>query len=106
MASIPMTIEALHSFVDMLASRYAATSCFIGPLPITSRFLPVEFHVEDGLYIARPVMVRCVFPPNTQSRHVVVKMKSSTSEAALAAKLYGTFDIQATGGVITKCLLT
>lgn len=52
-------IEALHRFVGVLASRDFATSKSIGPLSITSRFLPIQVHVEDGLSseTARPLMV-------------------------------------------------
>ena len=49
-------------------------------------------------------MVRCVFPPNTQSRHAVVHMKLSMTEEKFASKFYEIFDIGATGGVITTTL--
>ncbi|CAD6568646.1 MAG: hypothetical protein ASARMPREDX12_001615 [Alectoria sarmentosa] len=45
-----------------------------------------------------------VFPPNTQSRHAVIHMKISMTEEDLASTLYETFDIAATGGVITNTL--
>ena len=42
MADIPMTIDALHDFVDALTSRDSASSGFIGPNPHTSRSSVVQ----------------------------------------------------------------
>ena len=102
-----MTMEALHSFVDDLVSGDSACSGFIGPLPNTSRFLGDGMYVSGGLSTdaTLPIMVRCVYPKNTQSRHAVIHMKISMSQEALAAKLYEVFEIKETKGIITNCIV-
>lgn len=64
MACGPMTTEALHSFVDVLASRDFASSDFIGPLPTTPQFLCSGIWIAGGLssVFGGPIMVCCVFP--------------------------------------------
>lgn len=95
-------MEALHAFVNDLASRDPASSGFIGPLPITSRFLgdAIDVHGGDSIDKIYPIMVRCVWPPDTQSRHAVIHMKLPVSEEALASRFYQSFDIKATKGII------
>ena len=45
-------------------------------------------------------MVRCVWPPNTQSRHAVIYMRLPVSEDALASRFHQSFDIKATKSII------
>ena len=100
---LPMTIEALHGYMDVLATRDSAassgpdhavttTSRFLGSITLTSEIIPGER--------TYPVMVRCVYPPNTQSRHAVIYARLSTSEWEIALSLYDIFGISAKGGVI------
>ena len=97
-----MTIEGLHSYVDYLASRDTLSPDFIGPHANTSRFignatcLP-EGHLDETVL---DIMVRCVFPPNTQARHAVIHITLSTEPEALAAKLYEMFDLKLLKGIL------
>ena len=50
------------------------------------------------------VMFRCVSPPESASRHVLLHMKPSVTEESLAMKLCQIFEIPANGGVITKTM--
>lgn len=50
------------------------------------------------------LMFRCVWPPKSVSRHVIIHMKPSVPEEALAQKLCQVFEISASGGVITKTM--
>ncbi len=50
------------------------------------------------------VMFHCVLPAQNESRHVLIHMKPSVSEEALAMKLCEVFDTRATGCVIRKTL--
>ena len=106
MADHSMAIEALHRFVDYVSTKDPVSAGFIGPRPITSRHLYPETHIEAGggllSQTAHLIMVRCVFPPNTQSRHAVIHMKLSMIEEQLASKLYEMFDLEATKGIITE----
>ena len=102
MASSPtLTVDSLHRYVNILASRDPQSRSIIGPRPITSVFLGHKY-IPTGDGPAFPIIVRCVWPPNTASRHAVIRMKPSVPEQALAAKLYETFDIPTTGGIITN----
>lgn len=102
-SSLPMTIEALHGYMDVLATRdsaassvpndaFTTTSRFLGSVTYTSDILPGETTYQ--------VMVRCVYPPNTQSRHAVICVRPSTSEWEIAWSLYHVFGIRLNGGVI------
>ena len=96
MAQYPMTIQALHGYVDALASRDPFLPGFVGPVPISSRFLGDEPYSPDmsSDHDSFPVMVQCVCPPDTQSRHALIHIKLSMSETALASKLYEVFDLK------------
>ena len=95
----------LQDFVDDVASKDTPSSDFIDPRPNNSRFLSGDKYMDELVSEAeRPIMFRCGFPPNTQSRHAVRYVTSSISEKSVALKLYETFDIEATGGVITDLL--
>ena len=102
MAQHPMTIEGLHSYVDDLASRDTLSSDFIGPHANTSRFLGSVICATGRLSdeTMLPIMVRCVFPPNTQSRHAIIHITLSTKPEALAAKLYEMFDLKLLKGIL------
>ena len=104
MAQYPMTIEALHGYVDSLASQDLLSSGFVGPKPTTSRFLGDKPYIaeESSLDSSFPLMVRCVYPPDTQSRHAIINISLSMSEKALASKLYEVFDLKPTKGIITS----
>lgn len=100
-----MTIQALHGYVDAVAAQDDVSPGFVGPVPITSRFLgdkpyTLDDSSEDASF---PIMVRCVYPPNTQSRHAVIHIKLSMSQKALASKLYEVFDLKEAKGIITSC---
>ena len=107
MAQYPMTIQALHGYVDSLASRDSVSPGFVGPSPINSRFLGDIPYISEtsSTDTAFPIMVRCVYPPDTQSRHAVINLKLSMSENALASKLYEVFDLKPTKGIITSCVV-
>ena len=107
MAQYPMTIQALHGCVDALASRDPVSPGFVGPVPISSRFLgdkPYSPDTSSNDY-SFPIMVRCVYPADTQSRHAVIHIKLSMSETALASKLYEVFDLKPTRGIITSSVI-
>ncbi|CAD6566325.1 MAG: hypothetical protein ASARMPREDX12_008183 [Alectoria sarmentosa] len=95
-----LTVSILHKYIEFLASRDSQSVHIIGPTPVTSIFLGHKY-IAEGQGSALAIMVRCVWPPNTASRHAVIWMKPSVPEHALAAKFYDTFDILATGGIIT-----
>ena len=107
MAQYPMTIEALHGYVDSLASQDLVSPGFVGPSPRNSRFLGDEPYIseESSPDAAFPVMFRCVYPPDTQSRHAVIHIKLSMSEKALASKLYEVFDLKPTKGIIKSSVV-
>ena len=102
MTQHPMTIEGLHRYVDYLASRDTLSSDFIGPHANTSRFLGHAACLPEGFLVETmlPIMVRCVYPPNTQSRHAVIHITLSTKPEALAAKLYEMFDLKLLKGIL------
>lgn len=100
-SSSTLTIDILHRYVDILASHDPQSPGIIGPCPVTSIFLGHKY-IATGDGPALPIIVRCVWPPNTASRHAVIRMKPSVPEQALAAKLCETFEIPTTGGVITN----
>ena len=107
MAQYPMTIQALHGFVDALASRDPFSQGFVGPVPISSHFLGDKPYSSDqsSNHDSFPIMVRCVYPPDTQSRHAVICIKLSMSEKALASKLYEVFDLKPTRGIIKSSVI-
>ena len=104
MAQYPMTIQALHGYVDALVAQDNVSPVFLGPVPITSRFLgEIPYTLDDSSEDASfPIMVRCVYPPDAQSRHAVIHIKLSMSEKALASKLYEVFDLKEIKRVITS----
>ena len=99
-----MTIQALHAYVDALVAQDNVSPGFVGPVPITSRFLgEIPYTLDDSSEdTSFPIMVRCVYPPDTQSRHAIIHIKLSMSEKALAAKLYEVFDLKGVDGIITS----
>ena len=106
MAELPPTMETLEDFVQYLASRDPISPDLMGPRSVISRLVEGNWQVDGGdpAETARPIMVRCVFPENTSSRHAVINIKLSMSGEAWAAKLYEVFDIESMGGVIVKSL--
>lgn len=87
----------------------AIPSAFIGPARPTSTFLGEETIVVGPVTeTAVPIMFRCVWGPGSPSRHVLVRMKPSVSEEALALRLCQIFGIPTTGNVaiepVFKCM--
>ncbi|KAL9065711.1 MAG: hypothetical protein Q9161_008046 [Pseudevernia consocians] len=89
--------------MDVAANRVgipAIPSAFIGPARPTSTFLGQETIVAGPVSeTAVPIMFRCVRGPGSPSRHVLVMMKPSVSEEALALHLCQIFGIPNTGNV-------
>ncbi|KAF6231378.1 hypothetical protein HO173_010338 [Letharia columbiana] len=105
----PLTLDELDRYVCQEAFNRAELPVipptFIGPHPppTSSTFIGTKYLV-GGPTNETPVriMFRCVSPHDKVSRHVLLKMKPSVPEEALALKLCEVFEIPATGGVITK----
>ena len=103
-AQYPLSLDELHRYVRQEASNRAGpgsippnspSSIFIGQRRLKGGL--------DGDPTAR-VMFRCVWPPNSVSRHVIIHMKPSVPEGTLALKLCEVFEIPGSGGVITKTM--
>lgn len=81
----------------------AIPSTFIGPASPTSVYLGEETIVNGPVSeTAVPIMFRCVWGSGTQSRHVLVRIKPSVSEHALALRLCQIFGIPTSGGVFME----
>ena len=106
---VPLTLDELNRYVCQEAFNRAELPVipptFIGPHPppTSSTFIGTKYLV-GGPTNETPVriMFRCVSPHDKVSRHVLMKMKPSVPEEALALKLCEVFEIPATGGVISK----
>ena len=110
-AQYPLSVDELHRYVRQeafnRAGPVAVPSNSIDPhlLPPSSIFIG-QRRLKGGFDVDPTVrlMFRCVWPPNSVSRHVIIHMKPSVPEAALALKLCQVFEIPADGGVITKTM--
>ena len=89
--------------MDVAANRVgvpAMPAAFIGPARPTSAYLgEVTMIAGPENETAVRVMFRCVWGPRAPSRHVLVWLKPSVSEEALALRLCQIFDIPTIGNV-------
>lgn len=105
----PLSLDELDRYVRREASNRAQLPVvppnFIGPHrpPPSSTFIGQRWLVggPPNETTVR-IMFHCVLPAHDESRHVLIHMKPSISEEALALKLCKVFDTRATGCFITK----
>ena len=103
-ARYPLSLDELHCYVRQAAFNRAEPGV-IPPNSPSSIFIG-QRRLKGGYDHDATVrlMFRCVWPPNSVSRHVIIHMKPSVPEATLALKLCDVFEIPASGGVITKTM--
>ena len=103
-AQYPLSLDELHRYVRQQAFNRAEPGVILPNTP-SSIFIG-QRRLKGGRDNDATVriMFRCVWPPKSVSRHVVIHMKPSVPEAFLALKLCETFEIPASGAVITKTM--
>ena len=106
-----LSLDELDRYVRQEASNRAQPSVvspnLIGPHPPppSSTFIGQRWLVGGPPNeITVRIMFHCALPAHNESRHVLIHMKPSVSEEALAMKLCEVFDTRATGCIIRKTL--
>ena len=105
-------MEKLHQYICQQAfdrsPQPSLPAGFIGPIPPppTSKFIGQRWLKEAPGAPSNEQTIRVIFcayaPHNSESRHVVLHLKPSVTEEALAAKLCEIFEVPANGGVIAE----